>query len=227
MANTPLLIYGAGGFAREVAWLAETCQRHGNGMEPVAFIDDLADTNQPRIVNGLPVYTLEAAINRFPHAAFTAAIGNPKARQSVTEKALAASLRLASLVHPRVEMSRFVDLGSGSVICAGNILTTNIALGTGVQVNLDCTIGHDAILGDYVTLAPGAHISGNVHLGKRVYVGTGAVIINGSLSDPLLIGDDAVIGAGACVTKSVAAGLTAVGVPAKPIERRVLANAAG
>lgn len=226
MANKPLLIYGAGGFAREVAWLAETCQRHGNGMEPVGFIDDLADSGKPSIVNGLPVFSLESAIRQFPGAAVTAAIGNPKVRQSVTEKALAAGLRLVALVHPRVEMSRFVDLGSGAVICAGNILTTNIILGTSVQVNLDCTIGHDAVLGDYVTLAPGAHVSGNVHLGKRVYVGTGAVIINGSLDAPLVIGDDAVIGAGACVTKSVAAGLTAVGVPAKPLERKVLANAA-
>jgi acetyltransferase-like isoleucine patch superfamily enzyme len=56
-------------------------------------------------------------------------------------------------------------------------------------------------------------------LGKRVYVGTGAVIKNGTPTQPIVIGDDAVIGAGACVTKSVAPGLTVVGVPARPIQR--------
>jgi serine acetyltransferase len=103
------------------------------------------------------------------------------------------------------------------VICAGNILTTNIVLGQHVQLNLDCTVGHDVVMGDYTSLAPGVHISGCVHLGNRVYIGTGAVIINGTQDDPIVIGDDVVIGAGACVTKSVADGLTVVGVPARPL----------
>lgn len=88
-----------------------------------------------------------------------------------------------------------------------------------MQINLDCTIGHDVIMGDYTTLAPGVHVSGCVHFGQRVYEGTGAVIINGTQEAPIVIGDDAVIGAGPCDTKSVAPGLTVVGVPAKPLQR--------
>ena len=66
-----------------------------------------------------------------------------------------------------------------------------------------------------VLLDAGAHISGWVHFGRGVYVGTGAVIINGHEGVPLTLGDGAVVGAGACVTRSVAAGTTVVGVPAK------------
>lgn len=222
MKDAPLLIYGAGGFAREIAWLAEICQDHCGGLEPVGFIDD-AKHGEPSVLNGLPVWTLDEAIEHNPRAWFVAAIGNPNARQLVTQKAISAGLRPARLVHPGVTLSRFIEMGEGSVICAGSHLTTNIVLGTGVQVNLDCTIGHDAILNDYVTLAPGCHISGNVHLGKRVYVGTGAVIINGTPDSPLVIGDDSVVGAGACVTKSIGSGLTAVGVPARPIGKPVAA----
>jgi sugar O-acyltransferase (sialic acid O-acetyltransferase NeuD family) len=219
---TPLLIYGAGGFARETAWLAETCQRHGSGLEPVGYIDDALQPGSESVpLNGLPAMTLDEAADRFPGAAFVAGIGSPKARQAVTEKALARGLREVSLIHPRAEMSRFVQVGDGTVICAGSILTTNIVLGRGTQINLDCTIGHDVNFGDYVTLAPGAHISGNVQLGNRVYVGTGAVIINGTPDQPLVIGYDTVIGANACVTRSIAAGVTAVGVPAKPLEKKV------
>lgn len=50
-------------------------------------------------------------------------------------------------------------------------------------------------------------------------VGTGAVIINGTREHPMTIADDAVIGAGACVTRPVPAGITVVGVPAKPMGR--------
>jgi UDP-3-O-[3-hydroxymyristoyl] glucosamine N-acyltransferase len=91
-------------------------------------------------------------------------------------------------------------------------------LGRHVQINLDCTIGHDVVMGDYTTLTPGVHVSGYVEFGKRVYVGTGAVFVNGSVDHPLMIGDDAIIGAGACVAKPVPPGETVVGVPAKPIK---------
>jgi sugar O-acyltransferase (sialic acid O-acetyltransferase NeuD family) len=126
----------------------------------------------------------------------------------------------ASLIHPRVERSQWISVGRGVVICAGTILTTNIVVGDHVQINIDCTIGHDVSLGEYTTLAPGVHVSGCVTIGRRVYIGTGAVIINGTQQEPLTIGDDTVVGAAACVTRSVSPGETVVGVPAKAMLRK-------
>ena len=222
MTDKPLLIYGAGGFAREVAWLAEVCQRHGTGVEPVGFIDDAVamDGTGIPVLNGLPVLSLIQACARFPNASFVVAIGNPKTREAVSSKALARGLRMTSLVHPGVDLSRFVQISAGVVICAGSVITVNSKLGLGVNVHIGCTISHDTVIGEYVTLAPGARISGAVHLGRRVYIGTGAVVINGTSDRPLVIGDDAIIGAGACVITSIAAGVTAVGVPARPILKR-------
>jgi sugar O-acyltransferase (sialic acid O-acetyltransferase NeuD family) len=134
-------------------------------------------------------------------------------------KARAMGFSFETIIHPRVERSNRIKIGIGTIVCAGNILTVDISLGEHVQINLDCTIGHDVVLGDYTTLAPGVHVSGWVSLGKRVYIGTGAVILNGTKESPLIIGDDAVIGGGACVTKSVAEGVTVVGIPAKPLVR--------
>lgn len=111
-------------------------------------------------------------------------------------------------------MSRWVDIGDGVVICAGNIVTTNVNLGKHVHVNLGCTIGHQASIGDFTTLSPGVHVSGNVRIGRGVFVGTGATIINGTASEPLSIGDGAIVAAGACVTKPVESGALVAGVPA-------------
>ncbi len=172
-----------------------------------------------KTLNGIPVMGLEAARRTFPQALAVGGVGSPKTRQGLMENAAAAGFSFATLVHPRVERSSWIRMGAGTVICAGNILTTNIVLGEHVQINLDCTIGHDVIMGDFATLAPGAHISGCVQLGRRTYVGTGAVIINGTQESPIVIGDDAVIGAGACVTRNVEPGATVVGVPAKPVQR--------
>ena len=216
--RTQIAIYGAGGFGREVAWLVEACRQVGEAVEPVCFIDDEV-RHQGGELNGLPVIALEDLSRRFPGACVVSGIGVPRTRELLMSKASVAGLGFATVIHPRTERSRWIEIGEGTVICAGNILTTNIALGRHVQINLDCTIGHDVVMGDFATLAPGVHVSGCVRLGHRVYVGTGAVIINGTADSPIVIGDDAVVGAGACVTKSVAPGQTVVGVPARPISR--------
>jgi sugar O-acyltransferase (sialic acid O-acetyltransferase NeuD family) len=204
------LIYGAGGSAREVAWLASEC-----GQTVRGFVDD-DERAAGRIINDLPVLRLNDAAARYSKALVVGAVGSPAVRESVIDKAIASGFELGTLVHPRVETSRWVSIGPGTVICAGCILTTNITIGRSVQINLDCTISHDAVLEDYVTLAPGVHVSGWVRIERRAYIGTGVSIINGTEGDPLIIGAGAIVGAGACVTRSIPAGVTAVGVPAKP-----------
>ena len=218
MKAKQIAIYGAGGFAREVAWLVQSISELTENYQVVCFIDDNED-NQGQILNEITVMGLLQARQMFTQASVVGGIGSPKTRQILMGKADSAGFSFKTLIHPRVERSQWIDIGEGTVICAGNILTTNIKLGNHVQINLDCTVGHNVIMGDYTTLAPGVHVSGWVHFGQRVYVGTGAVIINGTRETPLSIGDDAIIGAGACVTKAVPAGETWGGVPARPLHK--------
>ena len=213
-----IAIYGAGGHGREVAWLVQSCNRDEGVYQVVCFVDD-NEAKHGAVLNGIPVMSLAMASQRFPQASVVGGVGTPRIRQRLMEKATAAGFEFATIIHPSVELSPWIEIGLGTVICAGCILTTNITLGRHVQINVSCTIHHDVIMGDYATLGPGVHVSGCVHLGKRSRVGTGAVIINGTPEKPLVIGDDVMIGAGACVTKSIPPGLTVVGVPAKPIRR--------
>ena len=207
----PLIVYGAGGFGREVAWLARHAQ---NPEQVVAFADDDAD---PRglTLHGVPVLSLEAAARANPGANFVVAVGSASARLAMAARATGAGLRATRLIHRDVEMSETVQVGLGSIICAGSALTVDITIGEHVHVNLDCTVGHDAVLEDYATLAPGVHVSGWVRIERGAYIGTGASIINGASATPIVVGAAAIIGAGAVVTKDIAPGVTAVGVPAR------------
>lgn len=216
--KTRLAIYGAGGFGREVAWLAQSATIRNEGIEVVCFVDD-DEKLFGKQLNDLAVLPLVDVKQNYADVCIVSGVGMPRIREATMQKAQSAGFPTATLIHPRVEMSRWIEIGEGTVICAGNILTTNIVLGKHVQINLDCTIGHDVIMGDFATLAPGVHVSGHVHIGKRVYIGTGAVIINGIAGKPVTIGDDAVVGAGACVTRSIPSGETWGGVPAKPLHR--------
>lgn len=218
MSTQSVVVYGAGGFAREVAWLIDRSAEAGGPFRVVCFVDD-DPHGQGQTLNGVPVLSLEQAVARFPGASVSVGIGAPSVRRRVTEKAVAAGLVPRTVIDPSVLQSRWNTVGDGSVICAGTVMTCNITLGANVQVNLDCTIGHDVVMEDYATLAPGVHVSGFVRICREAYVGTGANIINGTAAKPLVIGEGAVIGAGACVTKDVPPGATAVGVPAKPLVR--------
>jgi sugar O-acyltransferase (sialic acid O-acetyltransferase NeuD family) len=210
-----LLIFGAGGFGREVASWAGRARWQGQGFAVAAFVDDHAPAAE---LNGRPVLTLDQAAARHPGAGVLATVGDPRLRERLIGKSLEAGLvPTAPLVHPNVEYDHdYVELGEGVVVCAGSILTVNITVQRHAQINLDCTVGHDAVIGAYSTLSPGVHISGNVTLEPYTFVGTGAVTVNGHPGRPLTIAAGAVVGAGAVVTRDVAPGVTVTGVPARP-----------
>ncbi len=53
-----------------------------------------------------------------------------------------------------------------------------------------------------------------MRIGRNVWIGGGAIILSG-----VTLGDDAIIGAGSVVTRDVAAGVTVVGSPARPVKK--------
>jgi sugar O-acyltransferase (sialic acid O-acetyltransferase NeuD family) len=140
--------------------------------------------------------------------------GNPHTRKLFAERSAALGLSFCTLIHPSARMSRWVEVGAGTIITAGNILTTQIKLGAHTLVNLSCTIGHDTVIGAYCNINPGCHISGSVKFGEGVDFGTGAVIIQGKS-----VGEWSIIGAGAVVTEDVPSHATAVGVPCRVIKK--------
>ncbi len=84
--------------------------------------------------------------------------------------------------------------------------------GYGLVVNSDAVLGRDVVLRHGVTI--GHTDKGVPRVGNRVNFGAGAVAIG-----PIVIGDDAVLGAGAVVTRDVPSGTTWVGNPARPLTR--------
>jgi sugar O-acyltransferase (sialic acid O-acetyltransferase NeuD family) len=207
-----LAVLGAGGAGREIAWLAEACL--GSDADIFFVVDDSHVTATS--VNGRPVLTFEHFRSIDPSVPVVAAIGDPTERERLVARCTSAGFSFATLVHPSLSISPYVEIGEGSVICEGCVVTTNSYIGKHVYVNIGSTISHDCDLADYATLSPGVHIAGWVSVGRGVFFGTGATVRNGSRDKRLQIGESAVIGAGACVVEDVPAHATVVGVPARP-----------
>ncbi|MDA8226634.1 MAG: acetyltransferase [Desulfitobacterium hafniense] len=208
-----IVIIGAGGFAREVAWLIEGINRKESQWKLLGFIDENKE-NRGKVLNGAKVlgdFSWFTTINKEIYA--VCAVGNPKIKEQLVNKTNEAGVKFATLIHPDAVISNYSEIGEGTIICVGNIVTTNIIIGNHVILNLDCTVGHDAVIDDYCTIAPSVNISGNVKLNKGVDVGTGSAIIQG-----IEIGEYSIIGAGSVVVRSIPARCTVVGSPAKPIK---------
>ncbi len=111
-------------------------------------------------------------------------------------------------IHPGATIGRrfFIDHGMGVVI------------GETAEIGDDCTLYHG------VTLGGTSWNKGKRHptLGRSVVVGAGAKILG-----PIIVGDGARVGSNAVVVKSVPPGATAIGIPARIIEKDEVGNKAG
>ena len=209
-----LIIFGAGGFGREVAWAVERINNVTPSWNLLGFMDD-DDSVQGTKINGYPVLGKTGDVCGYPDVCFVVAVGSSKTREKIVNNMKAANpdIKFGTVIDPTVEMSNHVTIGEGTIICAHTIITVNIEIGSHVIINLDCTIGHDTIIQDYVTLYPSVNISGITTIGHAVELGTGMQIVQGKI-----VKDYSIVGAGAVVVKDIPAKCTAVGSPAKPIK---------
>ncbi|MGB3423183.1 MAG: acetyltransferase [Castellaniella sp.] len=219
MSDPLYAIYGASGFGREVLPLG---REHMRALSVPAgrlvFIDDgvpAGDLNSHRVM-GWHEFLAEPASERY----VVLAIANSIVREKLAELLLDHDVRPWAISAENVVQMDDVVLGDGAVLCPFVTLTSNIRIGRHFHANIYSYVAHDCEIGDFVTFAPGVKCNGNVVIEDHAYIGTGAILRQGKPGQPLRIGRGAVVGMGAVVTKDVPPGVTVVGNPARPMEKR-------
>lgn len=206
-----LYIIGAGGFGREVAWLIERINEKELTWNLKGFIDDNASLwgtkeDEYEVLGGCE------HLKQLGEVYAVCAVGSARVRKMIIKKFKDSKVQFATLIDPSVIVSKRAEIGEGTIICAGTIVTVDVEIGNHVIINLDCTIGHDDVIEDYVTIYPSANVSGNVVVGEGSELGTGMQIIQGKN-----VAAGVVIGAGAVVVKNIDEVGTYVGSPANKI----------
>lgn len=218
-----IAVFGAGGFGREVHMLIQQINSKVLNWEFLGYFDD--GIEKGIVLNDFPVLGGKNELNNWKEPIYIVyAIGEPGTKRKVIENIKNPLIKYPILIHPNVLIGdmKYNSIGEGTIICAGNIITTNINIGKHVILNLSCTTGHDTIIGDYCSFMPTVNISGEVIIEEGVYIGTGAKIIN-----QLSIGKNTIVGAGAVVAKTLPENCIAVGVPAKVIKMRTESTGRG
>ncbi|HET9738541.1 MAG TPA: NeuD/PglB/VioB family sugar acetyltransferase [Solirubrobacteraceae bacterium] len=210
----PLLLVGAGGFARETLELVQAINRAIPTWDVVGVLDDDAGTHGRRI-HGVEVIGPSAAVHDHPDALVTACVASPDdplRRLALVSRLALPPERYATLVHPAAVVPTSASIGHGTVLHATTVLTADIELGAHVAAMPAVVLTHDDVIGDGVTFGAGARIAGTVTIERGAYIGSGALLREG-----LTVGAGAVVGMGAVLTKPVPAGEVWAGVPARRV----------
>ncbi len=205
-----LLIYGAGGAGRELAFALSLDTNPETAWRVAGFIDDTAHY-KGKLINGLSVLGgLEYLMNYSGNVAVSI-VQQPLVRQNLILKIRENDgIIFPAIISSHAYVSPHTEWGEGCIVSPLNFVQPNVKFGKFVWLNGGNRIGHDTIIDDYTTVYSSVLIGGGVSIGKRCVIGSGAIIL-----PEIKIGDSAIIGAGSLVNKNIPSNVTAIGVPAK------------
>jgi sugar O-acyltransferase (sialic acid O-acetyltransferase NeuD family) len=212
------VIVGAGGLGREVLDICDAAEADGSTeLHLIGFVDDDVTLHQTEMLDR-PVFGgmdwLRA--HAMDDIRVLIAIGNPAVRQKLVRQITDIGVRFGNIIHPSVRVSRYAEIGTGTIISVNALVMSRARIGSHVYVNFAVSVAHDVVIDDFVNVAPNVALSGGVHLGRGADIGTGASIIQN-----LGIGEWSVVAAGAAVIRDVPANSMVAGVPAVVKKQRL------
>lgn len=196
-----IVIIGCGGHAKVVLSIINLL----DDMEVVGFYDDY---KKGEFCN----YPILGNINdlKLEHDGYIIGIGNDKVRHEIYKKY--SNINWISIVHPKSIVDSDVEIGRGTVVCAGSIIQTQVKIGCHCIINTGCSIDHESKIGNFCSICPGTVICGRVEIGDLSFIGANSTIIQ-----CLSIGERCLVGAGSVIIKNIDEGCKIVGNPGRII----------
>lgn len=205
----PLILVGGGGHCKSVIDVAESTRREILG---ILDLPELLGTD----ILGYRVIGSDADVARYADKAeFVVTLGfikNPNLRISLHENIVNNGGKLATVIASTAQVSRYAEIGEGTVILHNACVNAGVKIGKGAIINTAANIEHDVEVGDYSHISTGTMINGCCKIGKGTFIGSGAVVANG-----ICISNNCVIGAGSVVITDITDSGTYIGCPARKI----------
>lgn len=208
----PLILIAASGLAREALAVVRAHRLY----DVLGFLDD-SPSLAGATIDGVPVLGALETVAAHPTAKILVCAGHGVVRERIVTRLAAlgiSSTRYATIAHPSVEIPQGCELGAGSIVLAGVVLTTAVAIGEHVVIMPNATLTHDCVLQDYATVCAGTALGGNAVIERTAYLG-----MNSSVRERVTVGAGATLGMGSVLLNNLPAGEMWAGAPARPLKR--------
>jgi len=210
-----LLVYGSGGFGREVLDIAKRANAVHPRWSGFGFIDDF---RPPGLHGGVDLYRFDAATALFgiEGCEIAVAVGEPSVRQRIFLRLAGLGVRFATVVDPSAIVSERAVLGAGVIITPFCLVATEAVLGDNAVLNAQAIVGHDVRIGAHTVVSSMVNVGGASTVGSCSYLGMGVQVKQG-----LTIGDRTIVGMGSVVHGDISDDVIAMGNPARVARRNI------
>lgn len=192
----PLILIGGGGHCKSVIEVAES-----TGYE-IKGILDMPDEVGKEVLPGHKVIGTDDEIPQYVEECdFIITVGfikNPALRIKLYNKVKAAGGRLATIIASTAHVSKYAELGEGTVIMHQAFVNAGAKIGDNCIINTFVNIEHDAEVGNQCHISTGTMVNGECKIGENCFIGSQSVCAN-----CIEIASDIIVGAGSVVRKSI------------------------
>lgn len=126
-------------------------------------------------------------------------IKDPAFRIQLHQKIEEAGAHLATVIASTAHVSRFAQIGGGSVVLHQACVNAGVRIGRGCIINTMANIEHDVVIGDYCHISTGAMVNGDCKVGEATFLGSQSTMVNGTS-----IPDGCVFSATSLINKTLA-----------------------
>lgn len=192
----PLILIGGGGHCKSVIEVAESADYEIKG------ILDMPDEVGKEVLPGHKVIGTDDEIPQYVEECdFVITVGfikNPAIRIKLYNKVKAAGGRLATIIASTAHVSKYAELGEGTVIMHHAFVNAGAKIGDNCIINTFVNIEHDAVVGNQCHISTGTMVNGECKIGENCFIGSQSVCAN-----CIEIASDIIVGAGSVVRKSI------------------------
>lgn len=171
----PLILVGGGGHCKSVIEAVESVNFSIKGILdlPQYVGDKILGYEVLGSDDDIPLYVDECD--------FLVTLGyikNPTLRNNLHKRIEDAGGNLATVIASTAHVSKYAQLGAGTVVLHGAMVNAGAIIGKGCIINTLANIEHDAIVGNFCHISTGAMVNGDCHVGDNTFLGSQSVMVN-------------------------------------------------